>query len=116
MNNYIYFYIVNEREINALYRELGLRIAKIRKSQQLNQEDFGKQFNLSRTSVVNIEKGRQRPSIHLLYDIKRSFNIKIEDLIPDTFLSSEQDTQAKIQNSVSPEVSKRLLDLVQNTL
>jgi len=107
---------VEKREVQALYHELGSRIAKIRKAHNLNQEDFGYKFKLSRTSVVNIEKGRQRPSIHLLYDIKRTLKIKIGDLIPDTFLSSEHDTQAKIENSVSPEVSKRLLDLVQKTL
>jgi transcriptional regulator with XRE-family HTH domain len=64
------------------YQLLGINIRNARMAAKLKQEAFASYLELSRASVVNIEKGRQRPSLHLLCDISRVLNIELSDLVP----------------------------------
>jgi DNA-binding XRE family transcriptional regulator len=64
------------------YQLLGTNIRNARMAAKLKQEAFASYLELSRASVVNIEKGRQRPSLHLLSDIARVLNIELCHLIP----------------------------------
>ena len=72
---------MTESEQSVFYKNLGDRIRTARQKAELKQEAFAVQLGLSRVSIVNIEKGRQRPAIHLLWNIARILNIEVEDLI-----------------------------------
>ncbi|GAB2798288.1 hypothetical protein GCM10027275_49830 [Rhabdobacter roseus] len=48
----------------------------------MSQGDLALKINLSRTSVVNIEQGRQHPSLYLLWQISEALKVSIFDLIP----------------------------------
>lgn len=74
---------MNELELKSLYKLLGAKIKELRLNRGFNQEDFAKLLNLTRASIVNIEQGRQRVSIHLLYDICKIANVSIKDILPD---------------------------------
>lgn len=50
---------------NAAER-VGRTIRVLRKSSGMSQADLAREIGLSRTSVVNIEAGRQRPTIDTL--------------------------------------------------
>lgn len=67
---------------DKFYEELGQRIAIERLSAGVKQEDLANFLELSRASVVNIEKGRQRPSTFLLMNIARYLDIDFNKLIP----------------------------------
>ncbi len=68
---------------DELYGEIGRRIRRARESSDTSQEALADNVKLSRTSVVNIEKGRQRPPIHTLYSIARVLGVKPHDLLPE---------------------------------
>jgi len=68
---------------NILYSNLGQRIKNVRNSTGLNQEDFARLFDLTRSSIVNIERGKHKPSLHLLYDIAYKANISVSELVVD---------------------------------
>jgi transcriptional regulator with XRE-family HTH domain len=75
---------MTEQEIESLYLGIGQRIKELRQHKGLNQEALAKDLNLTRASIANIEKGRQRVSIHLIYDICRITNANISEiLLPD---------------------------------
>ncbi len=74
---------MTELEQKSLYITIGLKIKEFRQNRGLNQEKFAKLLNLTRASIVNIEQGRQRLSIHLLYDICKIVNVTIKDILPD---------------------------------
>lgn len=76
-------------ELERFYQMLGERVRKARIHAGLTQETFGNFLKLSRVSIVNIEKGRQRPPIHLLVIIAKLLNLKVPDLLPD-FLPSDK--------------------------
>lgn len=46
--------------IQAVYQALGARLRMIREALGMDQAEMGKRIGLTRTSVVNIEQGRQR--------------------------------------------------------
>lgn len=63
------------------YLALGQRIAKAREG-KLTQEQLASKISLTRTSIINIEKGRQQVLVHTLCDIARAINVPMADLIP----------------------------------
>lgn len=66
----------------SFYEQIGERIRNFRLSANISQEVFSELLNMTRASVVNIEKGRQRPSIFLLITIARILKVDYIDLIP----------------------------------
>src|SRR5690348_8027233 len=74
------------------YQLLGNKIRDARKAAGFKQEAFASYLELSRASVVNIEKGRQHPPLHLISDIAKILNVELCSLIPE---QPSQDTKTK---------------------
>jgi transcriptional regulator with XRE-family HTH domain len=70
-------------EQSTFYKMLGERIREARVSAGLKQEALAGFLKLSRVSIVNIEKGRQHPPLHLLWDISKLLNIEVTKLLPN---------------------------------
>ena len=68
----------------ALYRLVGERVRKARKRLGISQEDLAKRLGKTRTSIVNIEAGRQRPPVHVLWSIATHLKTEIALLLPST--------------------------------
>jgi transcriptional regulator with XRE-family HTH domain len=49
---------------------------------RLNQQDLADAARISRSSMVNIERGRHRIQIHVLYAIARAFGVEAGELLP----------------------------------
>ena len=65
-----------------LYKETGKRIRSARTALGLTQDELSKKVDLTRTSVTNIEQGRQVIQIHLLYKFAKALDILPKDLLP----------------------------------
>lgn len=48
----------------------------------MTQEQLAKHAKLSRTSIVNIEKGGQQILLHTVVGIARALNVSVADLLP----------------------------------
>lgn len=57
------------------YKALGARIRELRGT-KISQEDVAKSSRLSRTSIVNIEAGRQRLLVHNLFQIANALCVR----------------------------------------
>lgn len=70
--------------INAkdVYKSFGQMLAKRRSEANLSQAALAKEIGLSRTSVTNIECGRQAVNLHTLYAIAGVLRRDISDLLP----------------------------------
>lgn len=64
------------------YIELGAKIASVRNDKDISQEVLAEFLKLSRPSVANIEKGRQRPSIVTLALIANYLKVDVMELLP----------------------------------
>jgi transcriptional regulator with XRE-family HTH domain len=63
------------------YIALGRRIAQVRQP-RMTQDDLAKAVALSRTSVINIEKGRQQVLVHTLASISQALGVSPDKLLP----------------------------------
>lgn len=70
-------------ENREFYASVGRQIAQARTG-RLTQEALAKRASLTRTSIINIEKGRQQILLHTLLDIARALDVPVTDLIPST--------------------------------
>ena len=82
----IYWRICKTGQVDekALYRTLGLRIrdARRRSVPRLSQQDLATRIGISRTSIVNIEAGRQHAPLHVVVGIAEALATDIATLIP----------------------------------
>ena len=71
-------------DFDELYRELGRKVrqARQREGQRLSQDELAKRLGISRASVVNIEAGRQRAPLHLLWQIAEVLGTDLTSMIP----------------------------------
>jgi transcriptional regulator with XRE-family HTH domain len=90
---------------DALYRLIGskIRAARQRVSPPMSQAKLAMQSGLSRASVVNIEAGRQRAPIHVLWQIAEALRTEPSLLIPK---QSEYTVEASPR--LSPEIAKEI--------
>lgn len=65
------------------YELFGLKLAEARQRANITQEALSKAVGLSRTSIVNIEKGRQPVLLHVVAKIAATLGIAPALLIPD---------------------------------
>ncbi len=63
-------------KIELVYRMIGFRIALEREKINMTQEILAKKIGLDRTSIVNIENGRQRIMLHTVEEISKALGIK----------------------------------------
>jgi transcriptional regulator with XRE-family HTH domain len=66
----------------ALYRHIGAAIRRQREARGMTQAQLAEAVELLRTSIVNLEAGRQRAPLHTLYPICAALGIEIADLLP----------------------------------
>jgi transcriptional regulator with XRE-family HTH domain len=69
-------------DFDEIYREVGRKIRQTRENQHLSQDSLAQRLGISRTSMVNIEAGRQRTPLHVLWQIAELLETKLTLLIP----------------------------------
>lgn len=89
--------MLSEKQVSHLYKILGNSIREHRIKADFNQSEFAELLQLSRASLVNIEKGRQRPTLHFLYGVANILKIDLFNLFP------------KSEDLIEKEISKDLL-------
>lgn len=83
--------------IESIYQQIGHRIRIERTKRSLSQEYIAEKAGLSRASIVNIERGRQKIMLHSLYAVANSLGIPVTHLLP---LST---SSADIENAFADE-------------
>lgn len=63
------------------------RVKELRARFELTQQDLAKKMNVTRQTIIAIEKKRYNPSLELAFKLARVFECKIEDI----FIHSEEE-------------------------
>ena|SRR5579859_632616 len=84
---------------SELYEQIGYRIRQARQAAGLTQENLAEKVSLTRTSVTNIEKGRQKVLVHTLADIARELDVPLATLLPDKEV--QRQVEAKLPKGFS---------------
>src|ERR1700710_3129159 len=64
-----------------VYRALGERIRNERLKRNITQDELASRVGLTRTSITNVEKGRQRLLVHTLVQIADSLGTQPASLL-----------------------------------
>ena len=56
------------------------RLEELRKQRSIKQEDLAAALEVSRQTIISLEKGRYNPSITLAFKIARHFEMSIEEI------------------------------------
>lgn len=79
----------NSPLLAEFYRQLGTNIRKNRKRLELSQDDLARSIGLTRTSLTNIENGRQHPPLHTFCDIVEQLKVNASVLLPNRAMPTE---------------------------
>jgi|TARA_B110000914_G_C15461586_1_gene446161 putative transcriptional regulator len=55
-------------------------LKEIRQNKEFTQEELGKSVDVSRQTIISIERYRYKPSLELAMKIAKKLNVKIEKL------------------------------------
>ena len=80
--------------------EQGRRIKKVRQDQDLKQDDFCAQLNLSRFSLGRIERGEQAIDSHSLFHLKTKFGISADWILFGAETKSEKELDDLIKDKI----------------
>lgn len=53
----------------------------LRKGRGLTQEQLGRMFHVSRTAISNYETGKMEPSISMLLNLSKFFEVTVDQLL-----------------------------------
>jgi transcriptional regulator with XRE-family HTH domain len=82
---------VAENDQKAFYVYVGQRIREERDRMGLTQEALASLVSLTRTSITNIEKGRQKLLLHTFVDIVNALQSSPSELLPEIDISPEKE-------------------------
>ena len=76
---------MKDGDFDPLYRAFG-KLVKLHRQRppKLTQEKLGLMVGLSRTSITNIEKGRQHVALHQLFAFAEALRVRPEALLPSS--------------------------------
>lgn len=66
----------------SFYKVFGAMLSDARRKGQISQQKLASSLGLTRTSVTNIEKGRQPIQLHSLYVIAKALRVEVKELLP----------------------------------
>lgn len=67
----------------SVYEQIGQAVAHYRTKSEISQAALAAAIGLTRTSISNIEKGRQKMLVHTLLEIADALSVSPADLIPN---------------------------------
>src|SRR5690349_11139285 len=70
---------------SAIYKRVGQAISRLRQKRRprkMSQQELATTVGVSRASIANIEQGRHRIQLHVLYDIAAALELEPHDLLP----------------------------------
>jgi transcriptional regulator with XRE-family HTH domain len=109
---------MTDKDLDILYNQIGQNIKELRLKKGYSQEEFADMLDLTRASIANIEGGRQRPYVHLLYDICKITEVDLIELLPPVVKGEETllpKWRKKIEETAkgNTQIEKKLSDFLE---
>ena len=61
---------------------VGERLRRVRRQLEMTQLELAEAAGVLRTSVANVEAGRQRPPLHVLYRLCAAVGVEVTAILP----------------------------------
>lgn len=99
-------YLDDMKGKDQLYKGLGEKIRSLRQEKDMTLEELAEksQLGLSKSSIINIEKGRQQITVYQLYRFALALNVRFDSLLSD--IMQDNDWHLASEQVFSLDVSK----------
>jgi transcriptional regulator with XRE-family HTH domain len=87
----------------GFYAQIGSRIRQAREEKKITQDHLASIVSLSRTSITNIEKGRQKLLLHTFLEIATALQVRPENLLPEAGVQLEQKLEEYLKDRTPSE-------------
>ena len=84
----------------AFFRDLGVRVAELRKEQGLTQESLAELLGVSQQSVAAYEVGRLRIAVSMLPRLAKVLGVSVETLIGEENAPAKRGPAPKLQQQI----------------
>ena len=104
---------------HSIYSHIGRDLRKHREQKRLSQARLAEAAGLLRTSLVNIEAGRQRLPLHALYALCQALEIEPADVLPAiaaVCLKTEEENNGVFVGGQVHHVPPKTAELVRSVL
>ena len=71
---------MEKNEQNDFLLSLGKKLQEIRKSRSLSQEKVSLYAEINKNYLCDLEKGRRKPTIKVLYKLAKFYGVDLKDL------------------------------------
>lgn len=72
----------SDKSIKRIYQLIGRRTRLARIDKEMTQTELGQAVGLARSSIANIEAGRQHAPAHVVLLIAHSLGVEVAELLP----------------------------------
>lgn len=93
----------------GVYLTVGRRIRRLRERRGTTQTELASRANLTRTSLSNIEAGRQRISVRALLEMAAALNVSPAELLPDLRQTRSTNIQVLVDRGANRDEAEALL-------
>lgn len=95
---------------DALYEEVGDRISKARATAGISQGKLATRVGVTRVSIVNLEHGRQRAPLHVLWRIATALGVEPARLVPSPRELAARDAPMELGAEVVASIERAARD------
>jgi transcriptional regulator with XRE-family HTH domain len=86
---------------DPFYLEFGKLLRRYRNRLKLTQDDLAERVGLSRTSITNIEQGRQKVLLHQVFVLAESLGVTPDALLPSASVRPRPDLEEKLPGDLT---------------
>jgi Predicted transcriptional regulators len=99
---------------DRLYLLIGQNVRRIRETQtpRMSQEDLAEVLGLKRTSITNIERGNQKPTLDTLYRLCEHFGLEVSEVVPRVEEVAHVNSRSIVVGGKSQEVGAKTATLL----
>ncbi|MDY7092610.1 MAG: helix-turn-helix transcriptional regulator [Acidobacteriota bacterium] len=102
--------------VELFYSDFGQRLAQARRrsGRELTQHELAERIGLSRSSLANIERGRQRVHLHVLVRLAEALEMPPSELLPTSSRGGSSTERALKGVGVSDSVIQRAIESMED--
>ena len=99
-----------------LYNLIGTTIKQQRRKADMTQEQLADAVGVLRTSITNIEAGRQKLPLHVLYEVCIALGVEIATILPTNAAVSQPTTRSISIDGVIKQVPPKTAEFLKQLL
>jgi transcriptional regulator with XRE-family HTH domain len=94
---------LQDMEVDEFYAVVGGRVRSLRTDAGMSQSMLAQHIGFTRSSVANLEAGRQKIALHLFVRIARALDREPATLLPDESVTTNTDVLRDLHEHLSDE-------------